>query len=130
MTSTSDHGFTLIELLVVMAIAALGISLVTPNMIRSYENFKVTVEERRLSDLLSDVRMKAFFRDTAYTVKLDRNVFLVKDGGGQVDFAYITFPPQEYTVNGHGFADLRQIRYLAAGSSDAKTMENGSDGVW
>ncbi len=130
MTQCKDAGFTLIELMVVMAIAALGIALVTPNMIRAYDNFKVSVEERRLAELLGEVRMKAFLRSTAYTVQLKNNVFRVKDGGGEVEFACITFPPQEFTVNEHGFANLKQIQYRTIGNADVKTMDNGADGVW
>ncbi|MBI5591223.1 MAG: prepilin-type N-terminal cleavage/methylation domain-containing protein [Deltaproteobacteria bacterium] len=124
MWKNPSPGFTLIELMVVLAIAALGVSLVTPNMIRAYESFKVSADERKLSEMLASVRMKAFFRNSAYVIKLEGNTFIVANKGVQVNFDHITFPPQQFTVNEHGFSDLPRIRYQLSNQSEIKTIEN------
>ena len=125
----SHSGFTLIELMVVLAIAALGVSLVTPHMIRAYESFRISAEERKLSELLAAVRMRAFFRNTAYQVELKDYHFLMANEKVQIDFEYITFPPQQFTVNEHGFSDMPRIQYQTSGRSGTQTIENASDGL-
>ena len=125
----SHSGFTLIELMVVLAIAALGVSLVTPHMVRNYENFRISAEERKLGEMLASVRMKAFFRSAVYHVKLEDHIFLMVNEKVQVNFGYITFPPQQFTVNEHGFSDMPQVRYHISGKPGIKTAENTSDGL-
>jgi prepilin-type N-terminal cleavage/methylation domain-containing protein len=124
MRNNSSCGFTLIELMVVLAIAALGIAMVSPNMIRVYENFKVSAEERKLAELLASVRMKAFFRNTAFVVKLEENTFKVMKKGAMVQFEHITFPPQQFTVNEHGFSDQPRTQYHLSNQPDIRTIEN------
>ena len=122
-----SSGFTLIELMVVLAIAALGVSLVTPNMIRSYESFKVSAEERKLVELLASVRMKAFLRNSAYVIQLKDNIFILANKDVQVYFNYIEFPTQKITINEHGFWDVPRISYQLSNQSGMKTIESLPD---
>jgi prepilin-type N-terminal cleavage/methylation domain-containing protein len=121
-----SSGFTLIELIVVLAIAALGIALVTPNMIRAYDNFKVAAEERKLIEVLASIRMKAFFRNTAYMVKLESNTLLLENKGVVVRFEHVTFPLQRFKVNEHGFSEQPRLWYQLSNRSEIQTIENNS----
>ena len=106
-----------------LTIASIGISLVAPNMIRAYENFKVAAEERKLVEVMASIRMKAFFRNTAFVIKLEDHTLQVAEKGVQVYFEYIAFPAQQFTVNEHGFSDQPRLWYLLSNQPDLRTIE-------
>jgi len=119
-----SSGFTLIELIVVLAIAALGMALVTPNMIRAYDNFKVAAEERKLMEVMASIRMKAFFRNTAYMITLESNTLSLENKGVLVRFEHVTFPLQRFNVNEHGFSEQPRLWYQLSNRSEIQTIEN------
>jgi len=112
-------GFTLIEILVVMLIVSLGVSLVGPRLFGVYEKVQASVEEQKLIDLLAMIRMKAFLRQTPYSIETDHNTLKIKDEGERVVFSWISFPNAGVTFNGNGFPDVNSITYFIWGKRKA-----------
>ena len=110
-----SQGFTLIEILVVMLIVSLGASLVGPRLFGVYEKIQASVEEQKLVDLLAMVKMRAFLRQTPYSIETDRNILKIKDEKAGVVFSWITFPNAGVTFNGNGFPDANSITYFIRG---------------
>ena len=106
-------GFTLIELLVVMFIAALGLSLIGPEVFGAYEKLAGSAEEQKLANIMEGVSLKAFFRQTGYTLILKGRTLELKGLETIIGFEYITFPPQVIIFNGNGYPDTEEIRYNA-----------------
>lgn len=54
-------GFTLIEILIVMVLVGLSISIVIPNIGRSYDNIKFRSEAKKFQELMQKAKFHAFY---------------------------------------------------------------------
>ncbi|MBF0225772.1 MAG: type II secretion system protein [Desulfobacterales bacterium] len=110
-----SSGFTLIEILVVMVIFTLGASIVFPAIVRSYDKVCSHAEERRLTDILNEVKMRAFFRQTAYTLVGNGRNLKIKEKEIKINFKYIEFSNFALVFNGNGFPNKSSIEYKVQG---------------
>jgi prepilin-type N-terminal cleavage/methylation domain-containing protein len=126
-------GFTLIELLVVMLIAGAAVALVAPKLFTTYEKIRAAAEEEKLRQVVETVKMRAFFRQQPYVIRLSGakfEVFPAASGspsaaaeqprGTTLVFRFIRFPEKEVEVNGNGFITaVQSLSYRLRGRERA-----------
>lgn len=111
----NSPAFTLIETILVIVIAGFVVSLVAPNLIKTYEKVQASAEEQKLIDVLSSVQMKSFLRKTEYQVILDKHTLLIENTPVKVDFEYINFRPLKLIYDENGFPTVETILYQIIG---------------
>lgn len=109
------RGFTLIELLIVLTILGLAASLVGPFTARQLDKIKVVKERQQLFSLLEDIAFNSFLNRTGATVELTEQRLVVQWPTETADyqFAILSFPNQRFTVNSHGFWQVKEVRWNA-----------------
>jgi len=111
----NSPAFTLIETILVIVIAGFVVSLVAPNLIKTYEKVQAAAEEQKLVDVLSSVQMKSFLRKTQYQIVLDKNTLLINGTPVNVNFEYINFSPLKLIFDENGFPTVKKIPYQVIG---------------
>lgn len=110
-----QQGFTLIELLIVLTILGLAASLVGPFTARQLDKIKVVKEQQQLYSVLDDIAFKSFLNRSDATVELAEQRLLVQwpTATAEYQFAILSFPTQQFTVNSHGFWQVKEVRWAA-----------------
>jgi prepilin-type N-terminal cleavage/methylation domain-containing protein len=100
------NGFTLIEILIVMALIGLSISIVIPNIGKSYDKIKFRSDVKKLSEFIQKVRFQAFYYQKNIVLSESRDRLLVTG---------MTVGPEEVPDVQVGIGE--EIRFMANGVS-------------
>lgn len=92
---SSMRGFTLIEVLIVLAIVTIAITIVAPNLMRTYEKVQVQAEIKMMTETLKDVGLKAFLSQTPQSVVMKGRDMVILPSKNTVHFSKFVFPHDE-----------------------------------
>jgi len=150
-------GFTLIELMIVMSIVALLMGLVGPLTIKSYEKAKAVEESLSFKNwvIANSYRSFATGREGTFILNKSTATFSLQTQDGykkreafdqldedtllelsEVDednilaisnYEFLSFEPQEITVNSYGIFMTSEVRILVAGKSKSITFGSATD---
>jgi prepilin-type N-terminal cleavage/methylation domain-containing protein len=112
-TTRMIDGFSLIEMLVVMFIFAIGLSVVTPSFIKTYDKISIARETQKMAELIDSLKTKAFIRKKEYKIELNNYLLTILKEDINIVFKYIRFEKSEFVINANGFANISEFIYYA-----------------
>jgi prepilin-type N-terminal cleavage/methylation domain-containing protein len=89
---SSPRGFTLIEVLMVLTIATIAISIVAPNLLRTYGKIQAQSEIKMLTETLKNVGLTAFLSQSPQSVVLSDAQMVILPSRNVVHFSRLVFP--------------------------------------
>jgi len=112
--SVTFRGFTLIELMVVLAILSTALTLIGPNLFKSYQKAKYQTDIINLRENLKAISRKAFLNNRKVKIEFMNNKIHYQYLSSnkpmlEKSFKNITFPQQSLLVSSAGFINQLQV---------------------
>ena len=116
----SQRGFTLMEILIVMAVMALMVAIVGPNLPRLANRVEASTERETVHDEISGLAYRAYVLGQSFTLDAESGHRLLEDGRPLLDIpagwsVYADPPLVHYGFN--GYCSGGKLRLLAPDGS-------------
>ncbi len=120
-------AFTLIELMIVIAIMSIALTLVGPNLFKSYQKAQYQTDMIKLRENMKAISRKAFLNNRAVKLQFSTNKIQYQylDSNKPLVvkiFEHITFPAQTVLISSSGFIDKFDITITTGKTSKKMSL--------